>query len=411
MTRGGREFDVVVDKMVYGGEVMGRLPDGRAVFVPYALPGESVRTALVEEKRGFARGKLLEVVTPSPQRIAPRCRHFTVCGGCHYQHIPYEIQVQAKTEILKDQLMRIGKLEDPPVQPAIPSPSPWNYRNHIQFHLDGAGKLGFLAPRSNHVIPIEECHLPEEPLNALWPQLDIEPLPDLLRVGLRLGTDDEVMLVLESSTDEAFDFSVDFPIAAVQLGPEKVHILSDSFFLERIVLDRAFRVSAESFFQVNTPMATAMVEHLLEHLPLTPETTLLEVYCGVGLFGAFFAPKIGRLIGIEISPSAVNDFTANLDEFENVEVYEAPAEEALPKLEIEVDLVVVDPPRTGLARPVLDAILQLNPTVLAYVSCDPATLARDAERITKGGYSLKQVTPFDLFPQTYHIESISIWER
>jgi 23S rRNA (uracil1939-C5)-methyltransferase len=241
--------------------------------------------------------------------------------------------------------------------------------------------------------------------------LDIEPLTDLLRVGLRVGMDEETMLVLESRTDEAFDFNVDIPIVALQLGPEQTHILSDRFYLEMAILDRAFRVSGDSFFQVNTPMAAAMVEHLLAHLPLTSESTVLDIYCGVGLFSAFLAPEVGRLIGIESSPSAAEDFTVNLDEFDHVEIYQAAAEEVLPDLDVQADVILVDPPRAGLDREVLDAILNLNPPVLAYVSCDPATLARDAKRLSAGGYTLKQVTPFDLFPQTYHIESISFWEK
>ncbi|MGD8457429.1 MAG: TRAM domain-containing protein, partial [Anaerolineales bacterium] len=290
------EYEIDLDKLVYGGEAMGRLPDGRAVFVPFALPEETIRTRLVEEKRGFARGELLKVLQPSPARIAPRCKHFKACGGCHYQHIPYEMQAAAKGEILRDQLTRIGKIDDPPVKTTVPSPTPWNYRNHIQFHLDSQGRLGFQASRSHEVVPIEECHLPEEVLNEVWPQLDIEPLSDLTRVGLRVGVEDEVMLVLESSTNEAFDFDVDIPMSAVQLGPEDTHILSDRFYMAMGVLGRSFRVSAASFFQVNTPVAAKMVEHLLEQLPLTPSTTLLDVYCGVGLFSAFTAPRVGRLI-------------------------------------------------------------------------------------------------------------------
>jgi len=403
------EYEITLDKLVYGGEAMGRLPDGRAVFVPFALPGETIRARLVEEKRGFARGELLEVIQPSPVRIAPRCKHFMVCGGCHYQHIPYEMQVEAKAEILQDQLVRIAKIDGPPVKPTVPSPSPWNYRNHIQFHVNDQGQLGFQGARSHAVVPIEECHLPEEVLNDLWPQLDIEPLPELTRLGLRLGVEDEVLLVLESSTDEAFDFTVDVPMAAVQLGPEQTHILSDRFYLEMRVLDRIFRVSGDSFFQVNTPMAARMVEHLLEHLLLTQDTTFLDIYCGVGLFSAFMAPRVGRLIGIESNPSAVDDFTVNLDEFDHVEIYQDSAEEVLPGLDVGVDVVLVDPPRAGLSRDVLDGILNIHPATLAYVSCDPATLARDARRLVAGGYTLEHITPFDLFPQTYHIESISFW--
>jgi 23S rRNA (uracil1939-C5)-methyltransferase len=177
------------------------------------------------------------------------------------------------------------------------------------------------------------------------------------------------------------------------------------------VNDRLFHVSAASFFQVNTGMAEKMVTHLQAKLPATPATTLLDVYCGVGLFSAFFAPRVGRLIGVESSPSACADFEINLDEFDNVELYEAPAEDVLPALDVKPDIVILDPPRAGLERRTLVALLVLDPQRIAYVSCDPSTLARDAARLYIGGFQLVQVTPFDLFPQTYHIESISIFEK
>ena len=154
-----------------------------------------------------------------------------------------------------------------------------------------------------------------------------------------------------------------------------------------------------------------MVVHLLEHLPVSSKTTLLDVYCGVGLFSAFFAGQVGRLIGIEASPSACEDFAVNLDEFENVELYEAPAEIVLPALQVTPDIAILDPPRTGLDKRALQALLEMGPACIAYISCDPSTLGRDLARLVAGGYRLVRVTPFDLFPQTYSIESISILEK
>jgi 23S rRNA (uracil1939-C5)-methyltransferase len=180
------------------------------------------------------------------------------------------------------------------------------------------------------------------------------------------------------------------------------------------VLGRDFRISAASFFQVNTAMAEKMVNHLLASLPITQSTTLVDVYCGAGLFSAFFAPKCERVIGIESSPSACEDFAFNLDEFDNVELYEGLTEKILPALVGRIDnptYVLVDPPRAGLEKRVIDGFVQLKPQMIAYVSCDPSTLARDAARLFNGGYHLKNVTPFDLFPQTFHIESISLFER
>jgi 23S rRNA (uracil1939-C5)-methyltransferase len=405
-------YDIRLTALTYGGDALGRLPDGRAVFVPFALPGERVRVRLVEEKRGHARPELVEVLEPAAGRVQPLCPHFTACGGCHYQHMDYPAQMAAKAAILKEQLERIGGLADALVQPAVPSPQPWNYRNHVQFHIAPDGRLGYQAARSNAIIPIRECHLPEDALNILWPQLEVEALPGLERVGLRLGAGEELMLVLESSDPEPLDFTVEeIPLSAVHLGPGGALVLAGSDHIVMEVLGRPFRVSAASFFQVNTAQAAAMVEHLLAELPLTPGTTALDVYCGAGLFSVFLAPRVGRLAGIELSPAACEDFAVNLDEFENVELYEAAAEEVLAGVDFHPEVIVVDPPRAGLGQATLDGLLRQGASHLAYISCDPATLARDAKRLVQGGYRLRQVTPFDLFPQTYHIESISLWER
>lgn len=403
-------LEVKLTSHAYGGEVFGRLPDGRAVFVPFALPGERVRARLVEEKRGYARAELLEVLEASPQRIAPPCKHFGVCGGCHYQHLSYAAQLAAKEAILKEQLTRLGGLENPPVQPIVPSPQPWRYRNHVQFHQAPDGRLGYMAARTNEVIPIEECYLPEEALDQLWRQLEFEPLPGLERISLRAGTDGELLAVLESEDPQAPEVEVEQALSLVYIGPEQAQVLAGEDYVVIEAAGRAFQVSAGSFFQVNTAMAEAMVQHLLANLALTAESTGLDVYCGAGLFSAFLAERAGRVIGIESDPWACLDFETNLDEFANVELYEAPAEIALPALEVQPDVIVVDPPRAGLEKGVLDQILRLRPQTLVYISCDPATLARDARRLTAGGYLLEKITPFDLFPQTYHIESISFWK-
>lgn len=405
------DYEVSISTLTYGGEAMGRLPDGRAVFVPFGLPGERVRVKLTEEKKNFARGEIVEVLDPSPDRIAARCRHFGVCGGCHYQSLPYEKQLQAKTDILIDQLKRIGKIENPPVGPMVACPNPWNYRNHVQFSLDEAGALGFQAPASNRVVPISECHLPEPILDDLWRQLEFQPETEIERVSLRAGKDDDLMLVLESDSPDAPELEIEAGISIAHVYEEHAVVIAGNDHIIVPVLERDFKVSAASFFQVNTAMAGKMVEYLLTRLPVSPSSTLLDVYCGVGLFSAFFAPKCKTVIGVESSESSCDDFAVNLDEFANVELYEGYAEDVVPHLEAKPDTVLVDPPRAGLDKAVVDGIIKLSPQVIAYVSCDPSTLARDAARLIAGGYQLREVTPFDLFPQTYHIESISIFER
>jgi 23S rRNA (uracil1939-C5)-methyltransferase len=261
------------------------------------------------------------------------------------------------------------------------------------------------------VFPITECHLPEGSINLLWPQLEFEPETNVDRVSLRAGKEDDLMLILESDSPESPELEIEAEISIAHVFEENAVVIAGHDHSIISVLGRDFRVSATSFFQVNRAMAAKMVEHLRTYLSVSLSTTLLDVYCGVGLFSAFLAPKCKHVIGIESSPSACEDFSFNLDEFDNVELYEGLAEDVIPYLDANPDIILVDPPRAGLEKRVVDGILNLNPKVIAYVSCDPSTLARDSKRLIEGGYKLKQVTPFDLFPQTYHIESISLFER
>lgn len=404
------EIDVELTTLVYGGDALGRLPDGRAVFVPYALPGERARVRLVDEKRGHARAVLVEILRASPERIMPRCVHFATCGGCHYQHLSYEKQLEIKTSILREQLERIAGVS-PNLLPIVPSPQTWHYRNAVQFSLTAEGQLGYQRAGSHTVVPIRECHLPENILDELWPQISFEPGSGIQRVELRSGVDEDVLITLEGDDPQPPPFEVDFPVSAVHIGPAGAMVLAGDDHILVEILGRIFRVSAGAFFQVNTLQAEAMVRHLVDLIPATPSLTAMDVYCGAGLFSAFLAPKVARLVGIELSPEACADFAANLDEFDHVELYQGPAEQVLPALQIKPGLVVVDPPRSGLDRAVLEALVHLAAPLLIYISCDPATLARDTRRLLEGGYLLQQVTPFDLFPQTYAIESISVFVK
>ena len=405
-------MDVRIDHLAYGGDALGRMADGRAVFVPYALPGELVQLRLVDDKPRHARAELVMVLEASADRVVPRCQHFTTCGGCHYQQMNYPIQLKAKATILREQLERIGGLKDiPGVEVGVTS-DPWYYRNHIQFHLTQDGKLGFQRAHSNQPFAIQECHLPEVAINQLWPRIEIEPMPGVERVSLRLGADEDMMLILECSNPQPLDFSIeDLAISVVQLGPSDSVVLAGSDHIVMEVSGRRFKVSPRSFFQVNTNQAQTMLKHLTAHLFLSENLTVLDVYSGVGLYSAFLAPKVKRLVGIEFSPDACEDFSINLDEFENVELYEASAEQVLGSIDFKPDIIIMDPPRAGLGRLTIEGILTQGAERLAYVSCDPATLARDAKQIASGGYSLKDLTLIDMFPQTYHIESISYWEK
>ncbi|NIS82328.1 MAG: TRAM domain-containing protein [Anaerolineales bacterium] len=402
-------IDLLLTGLAYGGEAFGRDADNRMIFVPFALPDERVRVQIIDAHKRWARAQLIEVLKPSDDRINPRCRHFGTCGGCHYQHMPYEAQLQVKEAILREQLARIGGIENPPVMPTLPSPSPWNTRNHIRFSLDQDGRLGFKAAGSHDVVPIEECHLPLPEISGLWPRIEVDTDLGLSHVAVRVGVEGESMIVLQSDGEPEVDVLIDLPSSLVWLSPDGSTVLAGDDRLIFEVLGRTFQVSSRSFFQVNTALIDDLVHLVLAALSPAPGQLIFDLYAGVGLFSAFIAATGARVIAVEESPWACGNFEANLDEFEGVELYEAAVEITLPALGQVPDAVLVDPPRAGLSKEALRQLVKLQIPRLAYLSCDPATLARDAKQLVSSGYRLEISTPIDLFPQTYHIESLTVF--
>lgn len=407
---GGQQLDLRLEGMAFGGDAFGRDPDGRMVFLPFGLPGERVLAEVTEVHAQWSRGRLLDVLQPSPDRIPPRCRHFGTCGGCHYQHLHPSVQPEVKRAILRSQLQRLGGWQDPPVLPALASPSPWNYRNHIPFSLAADGRLGFQRARWVETLAIEECHLPEPTVNALWPALKVDRVPGLERIALRCAGD-EAQVIFHAATEPEIEFETDLPASAVWLCPAGTYNLAGDSALVFSIRERLFRVHAASFFQVNSALAPALVTLVLEALQVDSGQTVFDLYAGVGLFSAFIASQGARVYAVEQSSSACDDLESNLDEFDAVFLYRAEVEQALPALPTRADAVVVDPPRSGLGRQVIALLSAPSPARLVYVSCDPSTLARDARLLHAAGYHLEWVRPVDMFPQTYHIESVSLWLR
>ncbi|MCL7454558.1 MAG: class I SAM-dependent RNA methyltransferase [Anaerolineae bacterium] len=405
-------FELTLTGMAHGGSALGR-HEGKVIFVPYAIPGETVRVEIVEEHTRWARARLLEVLEPSPHRVEAPCPYFgpDKCGGCQFQHIAYEAQVEFKRAVVADQLSRLAGL-DVPVEEPIGAAEPWDYRNHVQFHLTPDGELGFLTADSHRVIAVSDCLIIDPLLDELWSAVLLK-WPQLYRLGLRCGSaTGDLMAIFELESYEDFDIKVDFPVSCVLLMPdgESIVLMGDSYIVEHVA-GRDFRVSAGSFFQVNTGGAEALVDLVHEFLEPAAEDTLLDLYCGVGLFGLSLAEEVGRVIGVESDPSASADFRFNAQGLEHVSLIEGKAESVLEGLDEPVDLVVLDPPRAGAGAPTIDGIAALQPRRVVYVSCDPATFARDARRLVDAGYVLSRVQPVDLFPQTFHVESVALFER
>ena len=417
--------------MAHGGSALGRA-GGKTIFVPYTVPGETVEMRLVEDRGRWATAELVRVVKPSPDRVTPPCPHFGPpddggrrtegeagearefargCGGCQWQHIAYPAQLRLKQAVVRDQFARIGKLPDVDVRPTIGMDEPWYYRNHVQFHVTEDGRLGFRALREHTVIPIQVCYIMQPGVEALWQSLDLE-FPELRQVVLRgdMGTDDRLAL-LRSDFDELPELEVDFPVSInLELSDGQVVNLIGAPWLMAHVAGRDFRVSADAFFQVNTRMAEVLVRQVREGLRPRGGQTLLDLYAGVGLFGLALAGEMGQVVAIEEHPGAVRDWEVNAQGLDNVRVLPGQVETVLPTLQERVDLVVLDPPRAGVELPALDALAALRPPRIVYVSCDPATLARDAARLVQQGYRVRYVQPVDMFPQTWHIECVALLE-
>ncbi len=401
-------MQVKVTDMAHGGDGVAR-HEGKVIFVPYTLPGEEVLVELTEEKAKYARAHLLEVIAASPQRVEPRCRHFGTCGGCHWQHIAYETQLSLHEDTLRSQLKRIGHLMNVPVQPSLSMSNPWHYRNHVQLHLDEAGHLGFMAARENRVVAIQECPIMHPLVADIFGALDID-FPELKKVSLRAGTTTEQqLLILETLGETAPALEADTAVSCVLLLGDgtPVTYVGDNYINENLA-GRSFRISATSFFQANTPQTEQLLEAVRHYLAPQRNEVLLDIYCGVGIFGLSLADEVRRVIGIEDSESAVADARFNSQGIDNVQFLQGQAEELLPDLEERVDMVILDPPRRGCHTKALTALLELAPSKITYVSCDPATLARDVRRLVQGGYELVEVQPVDMFPQTSHTEAVAL---
>lgn len=443
--------------IAHGGEAFGR-HQGKLVFVPYAIPGETVEVEIVEEKARWARARLHQVVHASPDRVEPPCPYFGQgqCGGCHWQHIAYDRQVTLKAEIVADQLRRLGGVADPPVLDAIALADEdgllaYQYRNHVQFVTDEFGHLAFVrdaqgrsGQASNEgspsdVIAIERClllhPLLDEMQDALGTRVGVLEDPEedseqndveeaepvrIRRVGLRAGINTgQRLLAFDTEGDRAPAFLIeDMPVrVVVRRRNGSVQPLVGDPWVEEIAAERVYRVSANSFFQVNSLGADALVELAAEMLALQGHETLLDGYCGVGLFALSLAKQVGQVIAIEESEAACEDFAWNAGDLDNVALFEGPVADVLAALlnrggsaiAARIDVAIIDPPRSGAGSQVVERLRELSIPKLLYISCDPATLARDTRLLLKAGYSLQQVQPVDLFPQTYHIESLALF--
>jgi 23S rRNA (uracil1939-C5)-methyltransferase len=421
-----------IEKLIYGGDGLARLPAplpgdkdrgrGKAVFVPFVLTGEKIEATLTEEKPGFARARASAILEPSSHRVPPPCPHFSRCGGCNYQHAAHENQLEIKKEILRENLRRIAKLELQCEIQVHPSP-PWNYRNRsrLQVRTQPDFAAGYFKFASHDLVPVEECPISSLLINrgiaALWHAGRAGKVVEgVSEVEFFANADDTKLLLEVLCAPEARravvrawaeELCASMPeIAGVvafrepQKGVQEPLVAVGASELTYQTKTAAYRVSAGAFFQTNRFLTDELVKIVTAG---RSGEMALDLYAGVGLFSTGLACNFRHTVSVESSQTAASDLQYNLPA--NGKAVRATAEQYLSKTS-KVDLVVVDPPRSGLGDPVAHAVASMGAPRVTYVSCDPATLARDLVPLQAAGYRVEEVHVVDLFPQTYHLETV-----
>ena len=439
-------IEVTIEDLSEEGTGIGKF-EGMTFFIKDAVIGDRVRAKIMKMKKNYGFARLMEVLTPSPDRVEPLCPVARQCGGCQIQAMSYEAQLAFKTRKVESNLKRIGKFEEIPMESIIGMEDPFHYRNKAQFpfgkNRDGKIITGFYAGRTHSIIENTSCYLGKEVNEEILEKIlawmnafHVEPYNEatgkglmrhsLIRCGFRTG---EIMVCLvingrkipgeEALVDSlkiipgmtSISLNVNKEKTNVILGREVINLWGRPY-IEDYIGEVKYQISPLSFFQVNPVQTERLYGKALEYAGLTGEETVWDLYCGIGTISLFLARKARKVYGVEIIPDAIEDArrNASLNGFTNTEFYVGKAEEVLPekyeKEGIRADVIVVDPPRKGCDETLLSTMVKMQPERIVYVSCDSATLARDLRYLCDNGYELKRVCPADMFPQTVHVETV-----
>ena len=439
-------IEVTIEDLSEEGTGIGKF-EGMTFFIKDAVIGDRVRAKIMKLKKTYGFARLMEVLTPSPDRVEPLCPVARQCGGCQIQAMSYEAQLAFKTRKVENNLKRIGKFEEIPMESIIGMEDPFHYRNKAQFpfgkNRDGKIITGFYAGRTHSIIENTSCHLGKEVKEEILEKIlawmnvfHVEPYNEatgkglmrhsLIRCGFRTG---EIMVCLvingrkipgeEALVDSlkiipgmtSISLNVNKEKTNVILGREVINLWGRPY-IEDYIGEVKYQISPLSFFQVNPVQTERLYGKALEYAGLTGEETVWDLYCGIGTISLFLARKARKVYGVEIIPDAIEDArrNASLNGFTNTEFYVGKAEEVLPekyeKEGVRADVIVVDPPRKGCDETLLSTMVKMQPERIVYVSCDSATLARDLRYLCDNGYELKRVCPADMFPQTVHVETV-----
>jgi len=366
--------------------------DGHNVFVAGGIPGEKVVAEVVKVHRKYVSAKVVDVLEASPDRVEPPCQYYDECSGCQWQHLSYDAQLKTKREKVTDALQRVGDLMDPPVSDVRPSPDQYGYRNHARFTINREGALGFVNRETRQFVRIEKCMLMHQGVNDLLEELQ-DNCGETTQLSIRAGK-----------------YSGDFLIQPYLVHPN-ISVTTGQKKYTESVAGQDFLVSSPSFFQVNVDQAEAAANVVRDRLQLGADDVVLDAYCGVGTFAILLAPSVKKVLAVEESSAAVADAKQNADGLQNLDFVLGRTEDVLRNLTVKPDVVVLDPPRSGCQPRALESLVEMAPSRVAYVSCDPETLGRDLKILCQGGYALDEVVPLDMFPQTHHVECVALLSR
>lgn len=441
-----KEYIVTIESMGHEGEGIGKI-DNFTVFIPGALRGEEVKIKLIKVNKSYGIGKLIEVIEKSSKRVEPICSIYKRCGGCNLQHFSYEEQLNFKWERVKEVVKRVGKLENVTIHKTIGMKEPYNYRNKVQLPVGNNGEdisVGFYAPRSHDIINMDKCYIQDQlgdeviKVTKAWmKEFKIEAYNESTHSGIvrhimvRKGFKTEEVMVVLVTRGETLPHKEEFVeqirknipgiVSIIQninsnktnviLG-EKSKTLWGKDYISDYIGEFKFNISPLSFFQVNPIQTEVLYGKALEYAALTGEETVFDAYCGTGTISLFLSKKAKKVYGVEIIPQAIENAKENakVNGVTNAEFIVGKAEIEIPKLikeGVKADVVMVDPPRKGCEESLLQALAQINPRRIVYVSCDPATLARDLGVLDKLGYKTMEIQPVDMFPQTHHVECVA----
>lgn len=408
-------IEVELFGMAHGGSAIGR-GGGKTVFIPYTLPGERVKARITGEKGRVLFAEGVTLIEASADRVYPECPHFGPgrCGRCQWQFIDYEAQLLLKQDVLTDQLGRVGGFDDSTlemaVQPVIRSAKQWGYASNLSFipTPDGLALPSTISGKSQVV---DVCHILHADLLPIFDQFTLEDAR-IQRVKLSRGTDGQTMLILTVTDEEdAPELEVDFPFSVNLVLPDNTPInLVGDLWVNLELAGQTWRANAGSYIRANYDQLPTLMDLVQKGLDLQGGETVLDLFGGIGFFSAAAATRAGHVTLVDSHGPATEDAAHNLSAFDNVTVLHETAEKVVLEWAGAIDRVIVDPPPDGLSLTIIDELAALKPGRIVYVSSDPATLARDAQRLTRQGYRLTSVQPIDLSPQTYYIDTVAVLE-